>query len=218
MERHPRKTQELDLSERLRAVLVELRRRAAVDAALELDVDRVRDVEAVIGGSIPDPWLGILAAQIPRLRDELQLDLAAVAGHTKRAHQSSVQRDFVALGCDDGHLFYGFLRGRDPDRIAIFDNEDRSVASASLEQWLMQRFDLADADLRDATGSSVHPSVQLIRHVRPSHEGKTRVRHAKWGEGVVLAEDGEGPTRKVKAEFPGLGLKVVQARFLEFLE
>ena len=214
MQRHARKTQDVGLGPRVSRLLAELRRRDGIESPLELDVDRVRDVEAVIGGEIPDPWLGVLASGVPAFERDLCLKLSDVAAHTKDAHQFPVQRDLVALGRDGARQFVGFVRGRDPDRIALYDADRKSLKSDGLADWIVRRFELDEASLPDS-GSM---TVRLIRHVLVTDDGKTRVRHAKWGEGLVLAEHGEGPTRKVKADFPGLGLKVVQARFLEFLD
>jgi DNA helicase-2/ATP-dependent DNA helicase PcrA len=45
-----------------------------------------------------------------------------------------------------------------------------------------------------------------------------RVRHAKFGEGKVIARQGEGPDAKLTILFPGVGPKTVVARFLELLD
>jgi hypothetical protein len=214
MQRHARKTQDIELGPRLGRVLAELRRVHGIETDLELDVDRVRDVEAVIGGEIPDPWLAVLASSVPALEHDLQFQLSEIAAHTKAAHQFPVQRDLVALGRDGTSLFVGFVRGRDADRIAVYDSDRKSLKPDDLTGWLLRRFELDEASLPDSPALT----LRLVRHVLPTDDGKPRVRHAKWGEGLVLAEHGEGPTRKVKADFPGLGLKVVQARFLEFLD
>ena len=60
-------------------------------------------------------------------------------------------------------------------------------------------------------------SPELTR-VLPGGSDGTRVRHKVFGEGRVYVEIGDGPTRKVKVEFPGHGLKLLQARFLEYLD
>ena len=43
----------------------------------------------------------------------------------------------------------------------------------------------------------------------------TRVVHATFGEGRVLNSDGEGPKQKLTIDFPGVGKKVIVARFVE---
>ncbi|MBI5511251.1 MAG: UvrD-helicase domain-containing protein [Deltaproteobacteria bacterium] len=43
----------------------------------------------------------------------------------------------------------------------------------------------------------------------------SRVHHSTFGEGRVLASDGEGPRRKLTIDFPGVGRKVIVARFVE---
>jgi hypothetical protein len=43
------------------------------------------------------------------------------------------------------------------------------------------------------------------------------VRHAQFGEGVILRESGSGDGLKLEVEFPEAGRKVLLARFLEYL-
>ena len=43
----------------------------------------------------------------------------------------------------------------------------------------------------------------------------TRVNHATFGEGQVLASDGSGKAEKLTIQFPGVGKKVIVARFVE---
>jgi DNA helicase II / ATP-dependent DNA helicase PcrA len=43
----------------------------------------------------------------------------------------------------------------------------------------------------------------------------TRVRHSQFGEGKVVACDGQGPNAKLTVQFPAVGLKRVVARFLQ---
>ena len=43
----------------------------------------------------------------------------------------------------------------------------------------------------------------------------TRVLHATFGEGEVVASDGAGTRRKLTVRFPEAGQKVIVARFVE---
>jgi DNA helicase-2/ATP-dependent DNA helicase PcrA len=52
----------------------------------------------------------------------------------------------------------------------------------------------------------------------PKPSGGGRVRHATFGEGRVVARQGDGPNAKLTVMFPSVGAKVVVARFLETLE
>jgi hypothetical protein len=215
MERHPRRSASLNVDPEWGLALARLRMDAAVDAAAELDVDHVRSVEATVGARIPDSILALVAARVPWLEQELACCLARFADHTARARDARAPGDFVGIAASDRRTFYGFRPGRGEEQIAVYDAERRETTVRSLDRWLAE---VAQKVGRRVVGEASEPlHARLVRVVLPPGEGQ-RVRHRTWGEGRVLAEDGEGPTRKVKAEFPGLGLKVVQARFLEFVE
>ena len=217
MERHPRRTVVLDLDPRWALELAVLRAHAGVAAPAELDVDHVRSVEATIGARIPDPILALAAARLPWLQETLGLSLARFADHTARAREARAPGDFVGIAASAaGRSIHGFRPGRGEDRIDVYDVDRRETTHSPIGAWLQ---DLAQEQHVQCIGADgVDPlCVTLVRTATMTAEG-ARVRHRAWGEGRVLAEQGEGPTRKVKAEFPGLGLKVVQARFLEFLD
>jgi hypothetical protein len=220
MERHARRSALLDIDPAWGRRLTALRVDANVEVAPELDVDRVRGVEATIGARIPDPILALVATGVPWLESALGLSLARFADHTARARNARAPGDFVGVAASpDGRTVYGFRPGRSPDQIVAYDADRRTMKQRPLERWLTEVIEACRDGRCDLEGLEGLESLQarMIRAALPPGEGQ-RVRHRTWGEGRVLAEHGEGPTRKVKAEFPGLGLKVVQARFLEFIE
>jgi hypothetical protein len=215
MQRHPRRSSVLEIDSDWARRLASLRAAAGVDASAELDVDHVRSVEGSIGARIPDPILALAAAGLPWLEQALGFSLARFAEHTSRARNARAPGDFVGIAAE-GRLVHGFRPGRGDRRIDVYDADRREMTQRAIEAWLDA---LVASQLGRSVGAhAVEPlEVRLVRTVPTLGAGK-RVRHRSWGEGRVLAEHGEGPTRKVKAEFPGLGLKVVQARFLEFIE
>lgn len=217
MERHARRSADLDIDPQWALRLASLRAEAGVETSGELDVDHVRSVEATIGAGIPDPLLALVAAGVPWLERRLGLALSRFADHTARAREARAPGDFVGVAVSpEGRLIHGFRPGRGDDRIDVFDADRRRTKPRSIEAWL----DEVIATCHEGKGGppGAEPfRPRLVRAALPPGGGQ-RVRHPKWGEGHVLAEHGEGPTRKVKAEFPGVGLKVVQARFLDFLD
>jgi hypothetical protein len=214
VDRHLRRSETLEISEALARQLASLR--GASTQPAELDVDRVRDVEATVGARIPDPVLAALAADIGWLREVLGCELGRLADHTARAREARAPGDLVGIAVSsDGRRIYGFRPGRGDDRIDVFNADTRSTTTTSLSAWLDE---MRHAHGPAPTEASAQPLVaRLVRSLAPEGPGR-RVLHKVWGIGRVLAEHGEGPTRKVKADFPKLGLKVVQARFLEFVD
>jgi hypothetical protein len=214
VERHPRRTEPVEISDRLATLLGRLRAAAGSDATAELDVDRVRDVEAGVACRLPDPILAIIAARIEPLEDTLSLGLGAIMAHTKRGRDARARGDFIVFGAHpDGHVLHGFVIGASDDQIAVFDAGDRSLSSMHVVAWLEQQAEACGLEPVDAL-----PLVpRLVRAAKPEPEGP-RVRHAKWGVGRVLTDVGKGPQRKVKAAFAEVGIKTINARFVEFLD
>lgn len=217
MQRHARRNEDLEIPVDWGRRLAALRASAGVDDPAELDVDRVRDVEATIGARIPDPVLALTAAGVPWLADAIGLSLGRFPDHTARAREARAPGDFVGVAASpDGRRIYGFRPGRGDDRIDVFDADRRETNARSIDLWLEEMIE-AHGGGRSDPADATPLRARLVRAVLPEGPGE-RVRHRAWGEGKVLAEDGDGPTRKVKVDFPGQGLKVVQARFLEFLD
>ena len=48
-----------------------------------------------------------------------------------------------------------------------------------------------------------------------SYSPGTRIIHATFGEGKVVSSDGAGRGEKLTIQFPGVGRKVIVARFVE---
>ncbi|PRQ07575.1 hypothetical protein [Enhygromyxa salina] len=214
MERHPRRTEDLVIPAALAQLLGSVRAACGVATPAELDVDRVRDVEAAMGTRLPEPILALLAADLEFLRDGLRMDLGEINGHSAQARESRARGDLVVFGAEPGgHVFHGFLIGAPDDRVAVFNTHGRSLQSFDVTTWLSDRVDQAGVEPAEA------PPLQarLVRAAPKLPEGR-RARHHKWGVGRVMTEEGTGPTRKVKIVFPEVGVKAVVARFLEFLD
>lgn len=214
MERHPRRNEPLVIPDRLAHLLGSLRAATTSEDPPELDVDRVRDVEASVGCRLPDPVLAILAAGIGPLADGLGLGLNTILRHTRTGREARVRGDLVVFGVDpDGHLLHGFLIGADDRQVATYDPADQSLSSRDVVAWLSQQTE---------SFCPVHPAAdpvvpRLVRRAKPELAGP-RARHAKWGIGRILTDEGCGDRRKVKVAFASVGLKTINARFVEFLD
>lgn len=214
MERHPRRTEPLVISDPLARLLGALRAATGGESPAELDVDRVRDIEATVGSRLPDPVLAILAAKIEPLVDELGLGLGEIPRHTRRAIEARARGDLIVFGVGPGgHVFHGFLIGADDDRIASYETRRSRLSSLDTVAWLRQQTEGSYSPLPSAEALE----ARLVRAAKPEPEGQ-RVLHAKWGVGRLLKEEGRGDRRKVKVAFPNIGLKTINARFVEFLD
>jgi hypothetical protein len=216
-----RKPGPIDVPDAVASRLAELRAREGVTLAASLDIDSLRDVERAVGLRLADDVLALLAAHLPSLEEGLDLRLAAIVGHTGAARERGARGDLVALGCLDGHVWLCVDLHRDPSgtRLRTYDAEDRSLSTHRLVDWLDQRLDLARESAPGALPAPLPPfAPRLVARPLESSAAGRRVRHAAFGEGILLAEQGTGPDRKVKCEFPGLGVKLLKARFLDFLE
>lgn len=223
LEKH-RKPGEIPVEDGLSRLLAGLRAEAGVEGvAPEIDLTELRDVELAIGSRFGDDVLAVFAAHLPALEVALEWRLGLVVGHTGALHQQGGRGDLVALGHRDRETWWGVEiaggagAGGGSSRLVEI-GEDGTVRSREpLEAWLRARFGGEAAGGIAGDGASRFRPLLVARALESSAAGR-RVRHATFGEGRVLTESGTGPTRKVKAEFPGRGLVLLQARFLTFLD
>lgn len=202
MNDEPRATGDLAPSPRVARALSALRGDAG---PVDLDNDRVRKIEAAVGVRLPDDVLACFAAGV--LADRCAMTLGSVVGHTGALREAGARGDLIGVGRVERDVI---LCVRKPERTLVsFDVTDRSERDHDLAAWLEGMAPGADAPPLHA---------RLVAFQPESTMAGRRVRHAKFGEGKALREIGTGPTRKVQVDFPGRGLKLLQARFLEFLD
>lgn len=215
----------LPVSDALRAVLCELRLVAGVDTLPELDVDRVRDVERGAGMALSDEVLAVFAARVPALETDREMTLAGVVGLTGAVRALGARGDLVAIGRDLGtRVFRCVEKGHeeaDGVRLAVYDADERSLSHLDLLAFL--RGEVARLRAERPQAAPWDPALagtfvpRLTRRLPESAPGR-RVRHKTFGEGKILREIGQGPNRKVQVDFPGRGLKLLRAEYLEYLE
>ena len=217
-----RQAGELSVDEALRTRLAHLRFLQVVDALPELGVDAVRDAENAVGMRLPDALLAVFAAAIPWLKTEHGMTLPGVVGHTGAARSLGARGDLVAVA-RAGMVFHCLEKGAPPEaelRLQRYDAADRSLSKTTLPAFLDAAIEAVRVqslvpEFDPALVSTFRP--RLVRPLPESAPGR-RVRHRTFGEGKVLQEIGKGENRKVKVDFPGRGLKLLQARFLEYLD
>lgn len=208
----PRKPGPLPVAPRLGAALSLLRARHGVTAAPELDLDRVHEVESAFGLRLPDDLLAIFAAHIPPFVERHKLTIGSVIAHTGALREHRARGDLIGVGQLAARAFV-CLSKSDPQHLLLFDADDRTCDAFDLEAWV-------DAQAARAGDPTESPplAARLVAFQPESTLAGRRVRHRVFGEGRALSETGTGPTAKVKCDFPGRGLKLLQARFLEFLD
>jgi hypothetical protein len=191
------------------AALAALRRRAGVSTPAELELPRVREIETAFAVTLPDDLLAVYASRVPELHRDCGMSLGAVVAHTGALRDAGAPGDLVGVG-RDGRAFVCIAK-RAPGSPLVSWEPEEPQRPFSLLAFLERR----------AAGAPPGPA-ELRVVVLPSQPESTlsgrRVRHKAFGEGRLLKEIGTGPDRKVQVDFPGRGLKLLQARFLEFLD
>ncbi len=219
---NPRHAGKLEIDPRLRRLLIALRQRESVTAAADLDVERVREIEAAIGMHFGDDLLALFAAAIPSFSEGRRMTLGMVIGHTGALRDRRVRGDLIGIGRAGRNAFYCIDKSAPTTATTSmlrYDTDDKRGESHQLLDWLERKaaaMEPAATPARSLPGEE--PSFELTKFVPESTAVGRRVRHVKFGEGRALREIGTGPTAKVQVDFPGLGLKLMQARFLEFLD
>jgi hypothetical protein len=208
----------LAIAPALARALARLRAAAGVTAAPELAIEELRNVELAVGVRFEDDLLAVFAAAAPPLSTVHQLALANVVALTGALREHRARGDLVGVGRADPTTFLcvDLRSGRSPTgttELLVHDGESGRQHPLSLAAWIDER-----AAGCPATDAPFAPRVAPAMTESYNAASARRVRHRVFGEGRVLSEHGDGPTRKVKADFPRAGLKLLQARFLEFLD
>lgn len=196
----------------MREALGALRALHAVAAPPELELQRVHEVEAAFGSHVPDDVLAVFAAHVPLLAETHRMTMGSVVGHTGGLREHGARGDLIGVGvlapgevlCAEKNAT-GTLIG--------FELDGKGEREVDLAAWLR--------GLASETPSTSPPAPfepVLVATQPESTMAGRRVRHKVFGVGKALKESGTGPTRKVQVDFPGRGLKLLQARFLEYLD
>ena len=213
----PREAGELRPPPEVLALLSQLRAREGVESAADLDIDTVRDVERAAGLRFEDDLLAVFAATVPSIEQGLNMRLSMVVGHCGALREVGAPGNLIGVGReDDGRYLCVAMKRRDGSctEILTYEPSKRTATSETLQQFLERHRDRTPRGTSSCAGQPLQP--RLLDRPLESQKG-VRVMHAKFGEGVVITETGSGPNRKVKVDFPGTGLKLLQARFLTWL-
>ena len=154
------------------------------------------------------------------------MEWGLAVAHTGALRALGAPGDLVAFGkSQDGQTFYAVAKAEVAPAESTVISFDPAVGETSrlpFSAWLEGQVEALRAALDDLP--EVDPEAaktfvpRVVRRTLPEGSSGRRVRHPRFGEGRVMLEQGRGPTAKVRVEFPGLGIKTLQARFLEYLE
>lgn len=204
MTRAPR---ELSVEAELARALAGARDAAGVETEIEVDLDRLQDVESALAIRFEDDVLALFAAAVPSLGARL----SAVVGTTGELRERGLSGELIGLGRLDEDLYLCVVKRKQADEgseLLVVDAIDGQRRSTSVLALVQERCEVQPGS-SSFRGRLVRPPPESTKHGR-------RVRHKVFGEGRLLSEQGSGPKRKCKVDFEGKGLKLLQARFLEF--
>ncbi len=204
------KPRDLVLAPALHAALAQLRACAGVDDRAEVDLDELHAVEEAFAIRFADDLLGLFAAGA--LVDSHGIKLSRVIAHTGALQSRGARGDLVGIGLYKNIYVCVEKSNATTTTLVLFDPDDKSTTRVALNGWVESY--LAEQPATPAAGEF---KPTLVREMPGTPSGR-RARHKKFGEGRILSETGTGPTRKVQVAFPNIGMKLLQARFLEFID
>jgi len=207
----PRAPGALPVSPAVRRALSGLRRRAGVHAPAELELPRVREIETAFAIRLPDDLLAVFACGVAELNSGCGMTLGGVVAHTGALRELGAPGDLVGVGRERPGTFLCIAKRGVASPLVRWSVDGGGLEPVVLADWLAAR-------AGDPPPGADELRVQILPSRPESTLAGRRVRHKVFGDGRALREIGTGPDRKVQVDFPGRGLKLLQARFLEFLD
>ncbi len=237
--RAPREPGPIEISRDVRSALMRMlvtehaaARRAggdppAIDAAPILSLEAVDALEDHLRARMPDDALAVFAAHPAALQ---LFTLGRVGALTELAWDRGLSKARVVLG-ELGQRLACIPRRPDrgfPLRVTFFDLEEHTEGdSTTLAAWLERTLEESGEEEppEDDGWEDVEREVASLRWeprlertlVRPSaNDGKKRrVRHPRFGDGIVLRQLPE--SEKLEIDFGAAGVKVLVAKYVEEL-
>ncbi|PCC75315.1 hypothetical protein SAMN02745121_03962 [Nannocystis exedens] len=195
---------------------------ATPEIVVSLDAEAVADVERELGLRF-DPAVLLLFAVVD-VFGMYDLDLARLPSLRNEAEAASVPASLVPLG-RDGHEWICVERRAAAARIVVYLDDDQSRRSLPVADWLDEVVEqhLHGSDPTDAERRALEAWMKKATlEVRMTAADRTprsfcRVRHPKFGEGVVRREERSGADTKLEIDFGQAGVRVLLSRFVERL-
>ncbi|MFO0663413.1 MAG: hypothetical protein U0174_05650 [Polyangiaceae bacterium] len=173
---------------------------------LTFDADRVADVEEALGRTFDGPALLLFG--------EGGFSFTELVRFQASGRTAKVPHDLVALACED-HTWTCLRLGSGEPAIVLYLDEDQSTTVMTLAQWFdRQREEVTEGVLKPATQLEDATLEIVVSRASAARATSYRVRHPKFGEGVVLSEEGTGDALKLEVDFADGGKKKLLGRFV----
>ena len=200
----------------LAALLSSLAGREGRPPSGHVDLDALFAIEVALTHTFNDDLLAALAADLPALRASHGFGLAEIIGHCGRLRDSRLRGDLIGIACDDACEYVLDKRNADAVKTVVCRLE-RGGGSTISERLSVAEFLVLAAKQVSPSPNPIEPFAASLHRRPPMANTPGRVVvHKVFGRGTAFSEKGDGPNRKVTCDFPGRGLKVIQARFLTF--
>lgn len=217
----------------LRRALVTLRKLSSATAEPSLSLGAIATVEATTG-PLPPFIVAILASRVRYLENEWQLTVEKMAKTFVNAHAGLPPR-LRAIGHDARRKRWLCIEGAGEDaRFYEVDEATRVEYAKSFGpydalEWISS--EVAEARSRERRAALakkgpngpkpfVEPTDEEVEGFSPiliatAGGSASRVRHKKFGEGVIVGVQGAGEERKLTVKFDVGGERTLLAQFLE---
>lgn len=193
---------------------------ATREIVVSLDAEAVAGAERELGLRF-DPAVLLLfsGADVLGMYD---LDLTGLPSIQDEAEEAGVPDSLVPLG-RDGHEWICVERRAAAARIVVYLDEDQSRRSLSVAGWLeevveqhLHGSDPTDAERQALEAWSKKATLEVrLTAVDRAPRSLYRVKHPKFGEGVVRREEQSGAETKLEIDFGPAGVRVLLSRFVE---
>ena len=213
----------LELSTSLKRRLVHLRHLTGAEQAPELNEAEVMLAQQVLGRTLGDAFLALLANHDKAL-EAYDLDVQHLPGRTKEAHMAGLPFGFVALGREPESDAIVGATPLGTQVMVLATDPGGETRQLPVEAWLDEliadeieklRDDESDEKARvykTITDADVEAFVPAL--MRPTRGERRHVKHSKFGVGEVLREIEGGAKLEIRFES---GTKTLMARFVREL-
>ena len=209
----------LVISDDLAGFLGALLEREGGEPAGHVNLDILHPIEVTLGFQFNDDLLAAFAAPLRSLVADISFALSEVVGHCGELRELRARGDLIGVAADDDGIWVIDKRTTRNDATTTTIRRARGLrgrvevsGKQSLVAFLSEVTDIPPQRRGAPFSATLHRKAPMA-----DTPGRA-ITHAKFGRGIAFSETGTGPTRKVTCDFPSVGLKVIQARFLTFLD
>lgn len=212
-------TRQLQLPDSLKRRLLHLRLLTGTQTPAELDADRVQSVQKSLGIDLGDALLALFANGDAALA-RYELRLRHIPTHTGEFRSNGGPRGMIAIGrCPNGTFLIGTAASG--LHLHLLGLDGTATRTCVAEEWLDELIAEEVESLRDELGDAKARTMKVVNDedvakFSPSlvvdDSPKRRVKHVKFGSGVVLSESDD--KTKLEILFTDGTTRTLLARFL----